>query len=116
MFVGNQSLAVMIEIEKDFVKFKREKHGDGHVLLFCDNFDAHCFGGVLQIFSSTSILVWFYVTDCTDLIQPIDAGIGKSIRVYVRHTLDKELSVDENLELWEDLLCARDRMVLMTNF
>ena len=107
---------VMIEIAKDFVKFKREKHDDDHVLLFCDNLDAHCFDEVLQIFSSANILVWFCVPACTDLIQPIDAGIGRSIEIYVGHALDKWLSVDTNLELWEGSLCARDSRVLMTNF
>jgi len=33
---------VMVDIAKDFVKFKKEKHGDDSVLLICDNLDAHC--------------------------------------------------------------------------
>ena len=31
----------MVDIAEDFVKFKKEKHGDDSVLLICDNLDAH---------------------------------------------------------------------------
>ena len=81
-----------------------------------DNLDAHCFSGVLDIFAAGNILVWFCVPACTDLIQPIGAGIGHSLCIYVGHTLDKWLSVDKNLELWEGSLGTRDRRILMTNF
>ena len=106
---------VMVDIAKDSVKFKKEKHGDDSVLLIYDNLDAHCHEKIRDIFGAANILVWYCVPDCTDLIQPIDAGIGHSIRIYVRHDLDKWLSVDDNLEAWEDRLCAKDRRILMTN-
>ena len=70
---------------------------------------------IRDIFGAANILVWYCVPGCTDLIQPIDAGIGRSIRIYVGHDLDKWLSVDDNLEAWEDRLCAKDRRILMTN-
>jgi hypothetical protein len=91
----------MKDIAHDFVRFKREHHGDDHILLICDNLDAHCCDEVLEIFSSANILVWFVVPACTDLIQPIDAVIGRSLRIHVGHSLDKWLSVDDNLDLWE---------------
>ena len=52
---------------------------------------------------------------CINLIQPIDAGIGSSISISVRHNLDKWLSVEENLEAWEGGLSAKERRILMTN-
>jgi hypothetical protein len=107
---------VMIQIARTFVEFKRAKHGDDHVLLICDNLDAHCFSDVLDIFAYANILVWFCVPGCTDLIQPIDAGIGRSIRIYVGHALDKWLSLDENLQAWEERLSAMERRIMMTNF
>ena len=107
---------VMIDIAKSFVLFKREKHGDDAVLLFADNLDAHCYQPVLDIFAEANILVWFIVPGCTDLIQPIDAGIGRSIRIYVGHALDRWLSVDGNLDLWEGKLSASERRIMMTNF
>ena len=60
-------------------------------------------------------MVWYCVPGCTDLIQPIDAGIGRSIRIYVGHNLDKWLSFDENLEAYEGKLSAKDCRILMTN-
>ena len=107
---------VMLDIAKIFVKFKKEKHGDDAILLFADNLDAHCYELVLEVFSQANILIWLIVPGCTDLIQPIDAGIGRSIRIYVGHVLDRWLSIDDNLDEWEEKLSASDRQVMMTNF
>ena len=90
-------------------------HGDLPVLLICDNLDAHCCEDVLKIFSSANVFVFFVVKGCTDSLQPIDAGIGRCMRVYVGHALDDWLSVDDNLDLWEKGMVARDRRVLMTH-
>ena len=62
------------------------------------------------------ILILIAVLVRTDLIQPIDAGIGRSIRIYVGHALDKWLSVDDNLDLWEGTLSASERRILMSHF
>ena len=89
------------------------------MLLFADNLDAHCYQPVLDIFASANVLVWFVVPGCTgDLIQPIDAGIGRSIRIYVGHALDTRwLSVDDNLDKWwEGKLSASEQRIMMTNF
>ena len=86
------------------------------MLLFADNLDAHCHLPVLEKFAQANIFVWFVVPGCTDLIQPIDAGIGRSIRIYVGHALDRWLSIDDNLDLWEGKLKASERRVMMTNF
>ena len=86
------------------------------MLLFADDLDAHCHKPVLNIFAQANIFVWFIVPGCTDLIQPIDAGIGRSIRVYVGHALDRWLSIDDNLDKWEGKLKASEQRVMMTNF
>ena len=46
----------------------------------------------------------------------MDAGIGSSIRIYVGHALDRWLSIDDNLDLWEGKLKESERRVMMTNF
>ena len=61
-------------------------------------------------------MVWSVVPGCTDLIQPIDAGICRSVRIYVGHVLYRWLSIDDNLDEWEGKLSASDRRVMMTNF
>ena len=85
------------------------------LLLFADNLDSHCYGPVSEVFSAANILVWFIVPGCTDLVQPIDAGIGRSIRIYVGHALDRWLSIGDNLDQWEGKLKASERRVMMTN-
>ena len=106
--------SVIKGIATGFVCFKRENHDNDHILLICDNLDAHCCEEVLEIFANANILVWFVVPAWTDLIQPIDAGIGRSIRIYVGHALDKWLSVDDNLDLWEGTISASEWRMLMS--
>lgn len=49
---------VMIDIEKDFIKSKVEKHGtEAPVLLYCDNLDAYWWVEVLTIFRSGNTLL-----------------------------------------------------------
>ena len=103
----------MIDIARKFTEYKKEKHRDDAVLLFTD---AHCHKPVLDIFAQANIFVWFVVPGCTDLIQPIDTGIGRSIRIYVGHALDRWLSIDDNLDKWEGKLKPLERRVMMTNF
>eukprot|EP00978_Attheya_sp_CCMP212_P003568 scaffold7487_cov33-Attheya_sp.AAC.1 len=70
----------MLIIAKKFCIKKRERHRNRRVLLFADNLDAHCWEEVLNEFASTNVLlVVFVIPGCTDAIQPIDAGIGRSI-------------------------------------
>ena len=107
---------VMLEIAQKFAEYKQEKHGNDAVLLYADNLDAHCYQPVLEIFAEANIFVWFIVPGCTDLIQPIYAGIGRSMRIYVGHALDRWLSIDDNLDLWEGKLKESERRVMMTNF
>ena len=57
-----------------------------------------------------------FVPGCNDLIQPIDAGIGRPIRIYVGHALDRWLSIDDNLDMWEGKLKASEQRLMMTNF
>ena len=57
---------------------------------------------------------------CSNLIQPIDAGLGgRSMRICVlgpHALLDRWLSVDDNLNKWEGKLSASEQRIMMTNF
>ena len=90
--------------------------GEPKLLVICDNLDAHCHGPVLEVFSKGNVFVLFVVKNCTDCIQPIDAGIGRCMRVCVGHALDDWLGVDENLDRWENGIPAPERRILMTHF
>ena len=60
-------------------------------------------------------LVWHYPVWCTDVLQPIDAGLAALIKVEVGKELDIWLENGDNLERWEsNALTASDRRVLLT--
>jgi hypothetical protein len=61
------------------------------------------------------VFVFFCVPQCTDSIQAIDAGIGRSLRIHIGHELDSWLSDDNNLDKWESGFSAAQRRVLMTH-
>jgi hypothetical protein len=105
----------MLIIAKKFCIKKRERHGNRRVLLFADNLDAHCWEEVLNEFARANVLVVFVVPGCTDAIQPIDAGIGRSIRIYIGQELDTWLMINDNLDKWEKGFTASERRVMMTN-
>ena len=107
---------VMVKIAKNFVQRKQERHGDRPVLLICDNLDAHCCDKVLKIFGDANVFVFFVVPGCTDSIQPIDAGVGRLVRIYIGQALDDWLMCNDNLEKWESGFSASERRVLISNF
>jgi hypothetical protein len=55
----------------------------------------------LNEFARSNVLVVFVVPGCTDAIQPIIAGIGRSIRIYIGQELDTWLMINGNLDKWE---------------
>ena len=52
----------------------------------------------------------------TDKAQPIDAGIGRFIKLKIGNALDKWLEVDENVEKWQGKMSAKERHILMTKW
>jgi hypothetical protein len=52
----------------------------------------------------------------TNFIQPIDAGIGRSVRTAIGHQLDDWLMHEEHMEIWEGKMSAGERRILMTEF
>lgn len=108
---------VMLEIAESFAEKVAERHGGAPVLLYCDNLDAHCHEPVLvKLKTKGNVFVCFVPPACTDATQAIDAGIGRSTRVYVGDELDRWLEVDGNLEKWEKGLKAKERRILMTHW
>ena len=52
----------------------------------------------------------------TDKLQPIDAGIGRLMKLKIGNTLDKWLEVKENIEKWQGKMSAKERRILMTKW
>lgn len=72
----------MIQLAEKFVEHKIEKHGENQwVLLFCDNLRPHLDEEVKQIFGDGKVLLCCLPPNMTRVSQPINAGLGRSIRV-----------------------------------
>jgi hypothetical protein len=52
----------------------------------------------------------------TNFIQPIDAGIGRSVHTAIGHQLDGWLMHEEHMEIWEGKMSAGECRILMTEF
>mmetsp|Transcript_15468 Transcript_15468/g.27966 ORF Transcript_15468/g.27966 Transcript_15468/m.27966 type:complete len:290 (+) Transcript_15468:1230-2099(+) len=108
---------VMLQIAELFAEKVGERHGGAPVLLYADILDAHCHEPVLtKLKTKGNVFMCFVPPGCTDSTQAIDAGAGRSTRVYVGDKLDKWLEVDGNLEKWEKGLKAKERRILMTHW
>ena len=88
----------------------------GEKLLFCDNLDAHVFEGFRKTARELNTLVWFFPPNCTDFLQPVDAGAGAVIGMLYLRAQDRWLDKDANLELWESKMTASQRRVLVTQW
>ena len=107
--------AVMEELARRFVRRKIEKHGkEVWVIAFCDNLKAHVSENVRKIFGEGHVFLCFFPPNMTHLVQPIDAGIGRSLRIAVGHALDGWLMDGANLMKWEAKMSAGERRILIT--
>ena len=62
-------------------------------------------------------LAWYFPANKTDQVQPVDAGVGRMLKVEVGRQLDIWLGQADNLEKWEsNKLTASDRRVLITQW
>ncbi|CAB1106732.1 unnamed protein product [Ectocarpus sp. CCAP 1310/34] len=62
-------------------------------------------------------LAWYGPSECTDEVQPVDAGAGPFLMVEVGRQMDIWLEQSDNLKRWETAsLTASDRPVLITRW
>ena len=108
---------VMRELAKRFVREKIIKHGeDVWVIMFCDNLNAHLDEEVKQIFGDGKVLLFYFPPNMTNFIQPIDAGLGRSVRIEIGNSLDLWLMDADNMERWESKLTAGERRIISIGF
>ena len=72
-------------------------------IIFCENLSAHLDEEVKKIFGEEKFL------------QPIDAGLGRSVRLSVGRHLDEWIMNNDNMSRWEDKMTAPERRILTTN-
>ena len=108
---------VMRQLAERFVTEKNNKHGeDVWVLLFCDNLKAHLDEEVKRIFGDAKVLLFYFPPNMTNFIQPIDAGLGRSVRIAIGNYLDLWLMDADNMERWESKLTAGERRIISIVF
>jgi hypothetical protein len=94
---------------------KIQKYGEEvWLLLYCDNLSAHLNEDVKDIFRKGKVLLCYFPPAMTEIVQPIDAGYGRSLRCQLGNLLDIWLMNEANLEKWETKMNAMERRVLVS--
>jgi hypothetical protein len=108
---------VMKNLAHKFVSHKNKVHGlDEWVIMFCDNLSAHLDEEVREIFGENKVFLCYFPPNMTNFIQPIDAGLGRSVRNKIANLLDEWLMIEQNLERWEGKMTASERRIVTTHF
>ena len=85
-------------ISKNFAEQKNAVRGeDVWVIFFCDRLSAHMAEDLKTIFGDNIGRLFHIPPNTTNLFQPIDAGLGRSVRVEIGNYLDEWLMVDKNM-------------------
>ena len=87
-------------------------------ILLMDNLHAQTTDAFKEFLSERcNTLAWYFPANNTDEVQPVDAGVGRMLKVEVGRQLDIWLGQADNLEKWEsNKLTASDRRVLITQW
>ena len=79
--------------------------------------DAQVTPQFLQILHQFNCSRFLYQTDTTELVQAVDGGLGRNLKVEVGKELQSWLEVDANFERWEGgSLSAMEKRILITTF
>jgi hypothetical protein len=90
--------------------------GDEYLLLQ-DNLDAQLQPNYIRKLKNMGVVSRWLLAGHTDYVQPVDAGLGRQLKIYIGQEMDEWLDDDDNLEKWEDnSLTASDRRVLLTHW
>ena len=102
---------------------KNLMRGRGHLpqerpILLMDNLHAQTTDAFKEFLSEhCNTLASYFPANNTDEVQPVDAGVGRMLKVEVGKQLDIWLGQADNLEKWEsNKLTASDRRVLITQW
>ena len=82
------------------------------MILFCDNLSAHLDQEVKTLFGNGKVLLFYFPPNMTNFIQPIDAGLGRSVRILIGHFLHAWLMEADHMEKWESKMTVGERRIL----
>ena len=57
-------------------------------ILFYNHLSTRLYDRAMRKLGDAKVLLYHFHPNMTNLIQPIDAGLGRSIRLYIGHALD----------------------------
>ena len=107
---------VMIDLSRHFFEGKVAVHReDLWVILFCDNLSPYLDEEVNNIFGEIKVILCFLPPNMTNFFQPIDARLGRLVRLSVGRNLDEWLVNNDNMSRWEGTTIASERRILTTN-
>ena len=86
------------------------------MLLFCNNLGAHVRDDIRKSFGDNKVFFCYFPPGMTNFIQSIDAGLGRSVRIYVGNFMDKWLMIEENMERWESKWTAAERRIMISKW
>ena len=90
---------------------------DTQYLLLQDNLDAQLQPAYVAELGKLQTASRWLLAGKTDYLQPVDAGLGRQVKLYMGEAMDAWLEDDDNLDKWEsNVLTASDRRVLMTHW
>ena len=91
-------------------------------ILFCDNLDSQVYTGFLDALREKNVCRHLLVAGETEMLQPIDAGIGSTLKTIIGQVQDEWLDQPGNLDSWEGdpdaplKLDAKTRRILITHW
>lgn len=90
---------------------------EDRAVLFMDNLRTQTSTEFKQTCSDLGVDPWFLPKNCTDIIQPVDAGYGRELKRQIAYSFQEWTENDDNLDRWEDgNLTAGDRRILITHW
>lgn len=86
-------------------------------LILCDNLTVQTTPEFKEACAThANAVVFTYRSNCTDMLQVIDAGVGRDIKQGILKSSNDWLEDEDNLERWECEISAKERRVLMTRW
>ena len=99
---------------------KTATRGQERFVLFADNLTGQQADEFKEAVAELGGVVWYLLKNCTDIVQPVDAGVGDCIKKLIQKQQREWLSYDANADRWygnqPPAFSASERRILMCNW
>ena len=86
-------------------------------VMFCDNLEAQTTQSFLDLLHEVNCSRYLQPPESTDLIQAVDAGLGRLTKFQVGRQFDDWMDKEDNLQKWEDgKITASEKRILITKW